>query len=134
MSSTALKLECWEYYIGILRGVHQALGAPTIARDAVDWIHNEVVVTADDAEQNGKMDMLIETAKKFDSSGFSAPADGEEEDGAPKRRLWTAEEDERLIPFIRDGRKSSSLLDDFPGRSSQTIYQRMTRLKTLGRV
>lgn len=134
---STLDLDCWQHKLGMIEGCLRAYSAPLEVMAALAWMKQELGDAADAQEDDAPRLELIATAaakREKKQSAEPIPLTPSTEEVAARTRGYTPEEEQKIIDMLRAGANVASIADHFPKKAYQTIYAKVTQLKSSGRV
>lgn len=137
---STIDLQCWQHKLGMIEGCLRTNAAPQEVMAALEWMKQNIEEADGQpgASAAGSIDleaMAAKAQKRADKPQAEAvPLTPSKDEMEARTRGYTAEDEELMIKMIREGANVASIADKFPKKGYQTIYSKVTQLKSSGRV
>jgi hypothetical protein len=131
-----LDLQCWEHKLGMIEGCLRTNAAPQEVMAALEWIKMNIEVADGQPSSNLNLEDLASKANKRAEKPAAEPIPltPSKDEMEARTRGYTAEDEQLIIKLLREGASIATIADHFPKKAYNTIYAKVTALKSSGRV
>ncbi len=131
-----LDTDNWQHKLGMIEGCLRAYSAPQEVMHALAWMKDQLGDEAEQAAPNPLFDCVTVEATKRPGKKASEPIPltPTKDEVAARARGYMPHEEALIIKLLREGASISTIADHFPKKAYQTIYAKVTTLKSSGRV
>jgi uncharacterized protein (DUF433 family) len=120
----------------MIEGCLRTNAAPQEVMAALEWIKQNIEVA--DGQPAGNLnleDMAAKAQKRAEKPAREPiPLTPSKDEMEARARGYTPEDEALIIKMLREGASIASIADKFPKKGYQTIYSKVTQLKSSGRV
>lgn len=133
---STLDLDCWQHKLGMIEGCLRAYSAPQEVMAALAWMKQNIEGGDDQPAADLNLESMAEKAEKRvpKPAAEPIPLTPSIVEVATRTRGYTFEEEQKIIDLLRAGANVASIADHFPKKAYNTIYAKVTALKSAGRV
>lgn len=140
-----LDLDCWQHKLGMVEGCLRAYSAPQEVMSALQWMKQNIEAedgqpgaSAGGTPRPGMVDletMAVTASKRAEKAAKEPiPLTPSKDEMEARARGYTAEDEALIIRLLREGASIATIADHFPKKAYNTIYAKVTALKSSGRV